>query len=42
MNLSNLPFTLEEYETRIAKVRTAMEVAGCNVLLVTDLSLIHI
>lgn len=36
MSNSNLPFTLAEYETRIAKVRAAMEVAGCDLLLVTD------
>lgn len=36
MNTSNLPFTLAEYETRLAKVRRAMETAGCDVLLVTD------
>ncbi len=36
MNTLNLPFTLTEYETRLAKVRTAMQAAGCDVLLVTD------
>ncbi len=32
----SLPFTLAEYETRLTKVRTAMQVAGCDVLIVTD------
>ncbi len=36
MSATNLPFTLAEYEVRIAKVRAAMEPAGCEVLLVTD------
>lgn len=36
MNKSSLPFTLAEYEHRLTKVRAAMEVAGCDVLLVTD------
>ncbi len=36
MSNSNRPFTISEYETRIAKVRAAMEGAGCEVLIVTD------
>jgi len=36
MDRSNLPFTLQEYEARVAKVRAAMDRAGCEVLLVTD------
>ena len=36
MNNPNLPFSLAEYETRIAKVRSAMETSGINVLVVTD------
>jgi ectoine hydrolase len=36
VSATNLPFTLAEYEVRIAKVRAAMEAVGCEVLLVTD------
>ncbi len=32
----SLPFTLAEYEARLAKVRSAMDAAGCDVLIVTD------
>ena len=36
MTSKNLPFSLAEYEARLAKVRTAMDGAGCDVLLLTD------
>lgn len=36
MSILNLAFTPDEYETRLTKVRSAMEVAGCDVLVVTD------
>ena len=32
----NLPFSLAEYEVRIAKVRAAMDASGIEVLVVTD------
>jgi ectoine hydrolase len=36
MSNTNLPFTLTEYETRLIKVRAAMEAMDCEVLIVTD------
>jgi ectoine hydrolase len=36
MTTSKLPFGHEEYDARLAKVRAAMERAGCDTLVVTD------
>jgi len=36
MSNINLPFSRDEYATRLASVRTAMDEAGCEVLVVTD------
>ncbi len=36
MTPTNLPFTLDEYAARLAKVREAMADLGCEVLVVTD------
>jgi ectoine hydrolase len=33
---SNLPFSLDEYAARLTRTRAAMQVAGCDVLVVTD------